>query len=116
MQYSALLLKLMSALRTGDADLSLTARNADLLSAGRTFVNMKILALLDAELPLRKPAAYILCRCEIAPVLLTALRVVFRKHPEIADAKDHKRKHIEYPPARKQIQDQTGHRDAQHKS
>ena len=73
----------MSALRTGDTYLSFSSRDADLLSAGRTFVNMVILTLHNAVLYLRKAPANPGRPGKIFLILLIAPGNIPRKHTEI---------------------------------
>jgi hypothetical protein len=83
---SALLFKLMSALRAGDADPAFSSWDPDFLSAGRTFVNMIVLALHNPVLYLRQLRADPSGHLQIFLVLGTSLTVILRKHPEVADA------------------------------
>ena len=85
----------MSALRTGDTDFSFSSRDADLLSADRTFVNMVVLTLHNAVLCLRKAPANPGRPGKIFLVLLIAPGNIPRKHAEIAVPDQHQRQPVQ---------------------
>jgi hypothetical protein len=113
---SALLFKLVSAFRTGDADLAFATWYPDFLSAGRTFVNMVVLALHDPVPDSRQLRADPSGHIQIFLVLGTSLTVIPGKHPVIADAQQNQCHQVQTLYPCECIRQQTDQRGAQDKT